>query len=235
MKVLLSLVFYVRSSWPRFGLNEERCGIFEAIYREGGSLPALEVVALPDGRYLLVDGMHRFFGAKRAGLKEIDVVLMQPVGDERPEDVAFRRALETATTSSLPLNREERHLAALKLVSTRPDLSRREVARLVGVAHSSVDRWVQLAEHEKERTEETSDTGTYPHGPSADDVARRLVSQLARLEDAKGLLDMLVPKRMGKHLAGAFTDRYADAALSEAQRFKAWVDRAVDVLTEGSS
>lgn len=232
--VLISLIFFVRSAWPRFALNEERCAIFEAIYREGGSLPALEVVAMPDGRYLLVDGMHRLFGAKRAGLNEIDVVLMQPVGDDQPEDVAFRRALETATTSSLPLNREERHLAALKLVSTRTELSHREVARLVGVAHSSVDRWVALAEGQKKR-EELNNARSYPNGPSADDVARRLVSQLARLEDAKGLLDMLVPKRMGRHLAGAFADRYGDSALSEARNFKAWVDGAVEFLIEGAS
>jgi hypothetical protein len=237
MKVLLSLIFYVRSAWPRLGLYEERCAIFEAIYREGGELPALEVVAMPDGRYLLVDGMHRLCGAKRAGLESIDVVLVQLVGIETPEDVAFRRALETATTSSLPLNRAERQMAAVKLIAKRPDLSRREVARLVGVAHSTVDRWVQLAEQEREHAEDNENNASYSpsYGPSADDVARRFVSHLARLSDNRGLFDYLMPKRMGRHLAGAFVDRYGDGALSEVRQVKAWVDRACEVIAGGSA
>jgi hypothetical protein len=177
--------------------------------------------------------MHRLFAAKRAGLTEIDVVFIEPVGIERPDDVAFRRALETATTSSLPLNREERRMAALKLVTSRPDLSRREVARLIGVAHSSVDRWVQLDEQAKERADDAStETAGYPIGPTADDVARRLVGQLARLGDSRGLLDTLMPKRMGKHVADAFADRFGETALGEARQLKGWIDRAVELLVE---
>lgn len=230
--IAVGSIRYVRSAWPRQGLNEERCAIFEAIFREGGTLPPIEVVPMTDGTYLLCDGMHRWFAAKRAGRKEIQSVQIQPIGIERPEDVAFRRALETATTTSLPLTREERRVAALRLVTKRPDLSRREVARMVGCAHSTVDRWAQQAEREQERTNESGDTDTHPFGPNADDVARRLVSQLARLEEAKGLMDMLAPKRMGKHLAGAFSDRFGDAALREARNVKSWIDRAVELLVE---
>ena len=50
---------------------------------------------------------------------------------------------------------------------------------------------------------------------------------LDRLSESRGLLDYLAPKRMGRHLADAFVDRFGDSALDEAQRFRTWLDGAV--------
>ena len=95
---------------------------------------------------------------------------------------------------------------------------------------------MQLAEQEREHAEDNANNAElYSLGPNADDFARRFVGHLARLSDNRGLFDYLMPKRMGRHLAGAFVDRYGDTALSEAHQVRAWVDRAVEVIAEGSA
>ena len=127
------------------------------------------------------------------------------------------RALETATRSALPLTRSERRRVAQHLLGTRPDLSGRAIARLVGVAHSTVDRWAE------ERAESASAQDDDPRSTqmvTAEQMTRRLVVFLARMDEARGLLDYLMPKRMGRHIAQAFTEQFGDSALTEAQKFR---------------
>ena len=223
---------YDRSSWPRIALDEARVAMFGALLQEGETLPPIEVVPCPDGTYLVCDGMHRSFAALRAGRTEIDAVIVAPQGGESPSDCAYRRALETATRSALPLTRDERRRAALRLVESRPDMSRRAIARLVGVAHSTVDRWV--GEAIDSPSAEKGDTPK-PDIATAEQMARRLVGFLARLEDSRGLLDHLSTKRMGRHFAQAFSERFEDSALEEARRFRSWMDLAVTSLESDGS
>lgn len=224
---------YDRSSWPRDTLDEGRVAMFSALLLEGETLPTIEVVPRPDGTYLICDGVHRSFAAIRTGRTEIEAVIVVPQGGESPADCAYRRALETATRSALPLTRNERRRAALRLVASRPDMSRRAIARVVGVAHSTVDRWVgeatDSASAEKGDPPSGADTAT------AEQMARRLVSFLARLEDSRGLLDYLSTKRMGRHFAQAFSERFEDSALDEARRFRSWMDLAVTSLESDAS
>jgi hypothetical protein len=231
VQIPLSSVRYVRESWPREGLNEERCAIFEAIYREGGSLPPIEVIARQDGTHRVCDGMHRIFGAKRAGLETIEAILIEPQAGESPDDTAYRRGLETATTSSLPLTYRERQRAALRLMSAKPQLSRREVARMVGAAHSTVDRWARLAEHEHTETDADDSSADYDPGPGADDVARRLARYLHEMDDARSLFEMT--GSMGRHLSQALLHEFAEGAASRAKLLAKWSQAAAEELRGG--
>lgn len=227
--VLVAHLIVDESIYPRDGLDDSRVDMFADLYRAGEPVPPIEVIDLGDGTYLIGEGVHRYYAARAAGLNQIEVVFVMPESGESITDCAYRRALETATRSALPLTRSERQRAARRLLETRPDLSRRAVARLVGVAHSTVDRW---AEEVAESASESATAGSTV-GPTADEVAMKLVRFLERLSDSRGLFDYFAPKRMGTHLAQAFYDRFGDRALAEARTVAVWISHAVTML-EGS-
>lgn len=230
-KVLVACLMAEENLYPRDGLSGSRIRMFADLYRAGEPVPPIEAIDLGDGTYLIPDGVTRYFGAREAGLNELEVVLVAPEPGEEIPDFAYRRALETATRSALPLTQSERKRAVARLIKTRPDLSRRAVARLVGVAHSTVDRWADgVAESASGST-----TTVAVVGPNADEVALKLVRYLERLSDSRGLLDLFAPKRMGAHVAQAFYDCYGDHALAEARTMAAWMSRAVAVLSGGGT
>jgi ParB-like chromosome segregation protein Spo0J len=218
-------------AWPRFEADDQRIRLFSELLIDGEELPPIEVVANGDV-FVIADGVHRSRAALLAGRDTIEVILVEPAANEDALACAFRRALETATRSALPLNPAERKHAALQLAADRPELSHRAIARLVGVSHDSIDRWLR----EIGKADEGSDGENFRAPPTADQVARQLVASIARLEDARGLADLFKPSRMGQHLARAFEGRYGDQALKEARRFEAWASRTVEVLeAEGAS
>ena len=138
---------------------------------------------------------------------------------------AYRRALETATQSALPLTKAERRQAVLRLAAEQPELSHREISRRVGVSHDTVGRWLREDGDPDARAEEyVRPTVT------ADQVAGRLVGHLARLNEARGIRDLLMPHRMGQHLADAFRNQFGNTALKEAQKTFSWMQLAVDSL-----
>lgn len=231
--IALSALRFKRSAWSRIDASPERVAMFEALYREGAPVPPLEVMAMPDGTYWVVDGVNRWSGAIRAGVDSVEVILVQPNDGESPEDFAFRRGLETATRSSQPLSSAERKRATLKLVATQPERSKREIARLVGVAHSTVDRWVREAQGNEGGADGEIGSAEYTRGPTAADVARRIATYLDHLDESRGLFDMVAQVRMGKHLALALRDRFGDDALAQAERFANWTAGAVAQLKSG--
>ena len=105
------------------------------------------------------------------------------------------------------------------------------MARLIGVAHSSVDRWA----------EESAESASPPDGDesrsselaTADQMARRLVSFVVRLDESRGLLDYIAPSRMGRHLARAFEERLGEDALGHAERLEKWINATVSTLRNG--
>jgi hypothetical protein len=217
------------SHWPRKEVNWERVELFSSIYQEGTELPPIEIVARVDGTYLVADGVHRSYAAAKAGRTSIDAILRTPDVGESNEAFVFRRGLETATNTALPLTSGERKAAAMRLIEEHTEMSHREIARRVGVAHNSVDRWANGVD--ESCTDGGRETSTTPTG---DDVARKLVSALVRLDDARGLLDTVAPSRMGKHLAQAYQSRLGNDALVWARRFAQWTASAVGELERQS-
>lgn len=225
--VPVSQIHFDPQLWPRDELDEQRVGMFQDLLEEGEPLEPIEAVPQDDGTLLGADGVHRFAATVRAGQQEIDVAVIEPLSDESVRDCAYRRALETATKCALPLNRSQRRRAVQHLLETRPDLSRRSIARLVGVAHSTVDRWAVDA---APSASESVDEPTIDRLPTADQMARRLVGFLTRLDESRGLLDYMAPSRMGRHLADAFEDRLGDAAPTRARLLAKWTTAAAQVL-----
>ncbi len=216
---------YSKAAWPRAAVSQERVKMFTDLLGSGEELPPIEVVPQGDGSYLIADGIHRSLAAVAVNRSQVDVVVLSVPPGESAEASAFLRALETATRSPMPLTTSERRTAALRLIDERPGLSHRAVARLVGVSHDTVDRWA------KGVAESASDGETGPSSMETPDrAARRLVNGLVRLDDARGLFDMIKPARMGGHLADAFEARLGDDALRSAQRFAQWASAAVEVL-----
>jgi hypothetical protein len=215
------------NSWPRDRLDSSRVEMFVALLKESESLPPIEVVAVGDGTFVVADGVHRYEAAREAGLSSVEVELVVPNDGEDILDCVYRRALETACLTALPLTRAERRRAVTQLLALQPELTHRAVARLVGVAHSTVDRW---AEGVADSASEVSATNAIL-SPSADTVAIQLVRHLDRLRESRGLFDYFAPKRMGRHLAQAFYDRFGDESLNEARVYAAWVGRAVALLS----
>lgn len=224
---------FIRDKWPRDAVDQGRVEMFSQQMQEGGGFPPIEVVPLPDGTYLIGDGVHRCLAVQRIGRTEITAVFVEPRQGESPTDCAYRTALETASHSALPLSRSERRRAAIHLLEDRPDMSRRAIAELVGVAHSSVNRWA--VEVDDSSTTEEDGTRRTPIGPNPDQIATRLVTTLERLSESRGLFDYLAPRRMGRHLASAFISRFGDEGLTEAKHFQAWINVAVSALEEGQN
>jgi len=225
--VRLSDLRIARETWPRLGLDESRVQLFAELIREGNDPPPIEIVARDDGTYWVADGVHRCHAAGEAAKDEIEANLVIPIDDESPAQCAFRRALETSTHGALQLTRSERRAATIRLLCGGPDLSHRSVARLVGVAHSSVDRW---AEEMAESATSPEDDPPAVRLPTADETARRLVGFLTKIEASRGLLDYLASSRMGRHLADAFEHHMGDDALTHARKFANCASMAVQVL-----
>ena len=123
---------YSSATWPRVAVNIDRVEMFVALLADGEVLPSIEVVANGDGTFWISDGVHRTEAASQCGRDEIEAVVVMTNPDESVLNCAYRRALETATNTALPLGKLERRRAVIHLLETRPDLSRREIARWVG-------------------------------------------------------------------------------------------------------
>lgn len=216
-----------RGVWPRFGWDPDRIEMFKALVLAGEELPAIEVVARHDGKHVIADGVHRAMATRSAGKPDIEAILLNPDDCEDLIGFAYRRALETATRSALPLSKEERRRAAKRLVAENPQLSHRTIAKLLGVSHDTVDRWTKEEEEDQPTRERSSVSFETPV-----QAARHLTSALARLQAARGLLDWLKPQRMGRHLADALEERFEHGALAQAKALAQWAAVAVDVLEE---
>lgn len=216
-----------RDAWPRFARSEERIELFAQLVASGEDLPPIEIVPIDSDRYLIADGVHRAHAALKAGRSEILAIVCSPESEETPSAYAFRRALETATKTALPLTTAERKAAAIRLATEQPSLSHRAIGRLVGASHDSVDRWL------REQVEPAGNEAAVESEVriiTSNDVARQMARYVAKVQDARGISDHLAPSRMGKHLADALSAQFGDDALRSAQRLSGWFERAVDVL-----
>jgi DNA-binding CsgD family transcriptional regulator len=149
--VLLAQIRLDDRAWPRQELDDQRVELFAELVRDAREsagavrgwsdpLPPLAVVVDGQGGYLLADGRHRYEARRRLGpdFDLVDVNAFQADG-RTPEDRAYELALRFATISAKPLTTAEKRAAILRLIEERPELSSREIARLVGVSHSTVN------------------------------------------------------------------------------------------------
>ena len=84
----------------------------------------------------------------------------------------------------------------------------------------------------KEPAEESNLAQPSTTRPSVERVAARLASYLTQIDEGRGLLDMLAPQRMGRHIAQSFADQHGANALNEVERVGDWIESAARVLRE---
>jgi ParB-like chromosome segregation protein Spo0J len=223
----LAQVVLDRSAWPRFTWDLDRIELFKGLVASGEEVPPIEVVRREDGKFIIADGVHRAVAARWAGRNDIEALVLDPADGESLLGFAYRRALETATRTALPLTKDERRRAVRRLLAESSDLSHRSIAKLVGVSHDTVDRWAK----DEATSNESEPERMTPFETSAR-AARRLASAFVRLDESRGLLDTLRPSRMGSHLADALADRLGDDALDRAQAYAQWSADAFRVLED---
>ncbi len=218
----------MQDAYPREEASGERVALFREILEQGDELPPIDVVKLEEGRYLISDGVHRFYAAMRARHRAIAVNLIKPIEGESTLECAYRHAVETASKTALPLTYAERRKAVGRLLETRPDLSHRAIGRIIGISHDTVGRWSKEMSDRSEEADEGQDE--VQSLPSAAEISNRLVRYLNQLDESRDLFDYFKPSRMGRHLADAFDAYHGDYSLREARRMAQWVASAVSYL-----
>jgi hypothetical protein len=95
--------------------------------------PPLKIVNR-NGRYLLVDGFHRYAAAQKLGLEQVSVTVLEVSETEDLHALAF--ALNASHGS--PLKLSDRRAFAGRLLRSHPDRSDREIGRQSGLVQPTV-------------------------------------------------------------------------------------------------
>jgi len=133
---------------PRESLKEAHIRLLMA--SDPTTWPPLLVTPGQDGRYLVIDGFHRFEAATRLGLVSLPCRIDPEAG--YPEGFAAN------LNHGLPLSLNERKAFACWLHDAEPELSLRELGRRSGLNHATVKRALETEEVEPiERAKATSD------------------------------------------------------------------------------
>ncbi len=152
-----------------------------------------------------------------------------------PISLARIHAIERASQGPKPLTRREIRANIDWLLDDRPDLSDRGIARLLGVANSTVSRrHEQRLARQDPHADEPSDGDRYVVKRVALEVAPRLFKAMEKVWEARGfgIGDAVFGDRTGERLAVALSDAFGEDALDRAVRYRGWIDQAIDRLTD---
>ncbi len=97
---------------PRTRIRQGTIRQYAESYKEGDTLPPVDVFKSPDGRHFLGDGFHRYYGARAAGHADIAVELFE--GDVRE---ATRYACGANARHGVPRTREDKWFEVATLLS----------------------------------------------------------------------------------------------------------------------
>lgn len=222
-----------RSAWPRQSLDPSRVGEFFQLYLESGlaALPPIEVVPSGDGTFLVADGAHRLSALQQTNVTEVPCVVLPVLDGQDPVLIGFVRGLEASATTAKPLTFAEKRAAADRLIAETPEASDSEIGRLTGLSHQTVGRRRLRHLSNGQLDPVTPDQADqYVVAVSARDIAAKMVGSIDRLWKARGLSDIVMGNRTGKHLARAMVDYFGDDAQQWACRFADWANTAVTEL-----
>lgn len=115
-------------------LNQETIDDYSEKIREGVKFPALKIYRV-GSRYYLVDGWHRYFAYKKAGIADVEVVIVD--GTKRD---ALLESTGVNKDHGMPPNRADKRRAVLKLLDDMEWSlwSNREIGLQTGVSHHTV-------------------------------------------------------------------------------------------------
>jgi hypothetical protein len=100
--------------------------------KEGDRFPPV-ILFRHEGDYYLTDGFHRIAAAKRIDRRDIEALVCKSRG------VAIAQSIRENTTHGLSLTREDKRRAIKLAVHEFPNLSSREIAKMCGVDHKTVE------------------------------------------------------------------------------------------------
>ena len=146
----------------RQGLDADTVERYRAAMDEGAEMPPVVVYSTSDGLDYLVDGEHRVeawiqrLDAGTETRKEIPARWL-PVG---PASEAWLYAVQSNSSNGLPYTTNERHAAIAALLTQCPELTFREIAKIVGVRKSTVDRVNNLGQSRPKKSRNAPETET---------------------------------------------------------------------------
>jgi ParB-like chromosome segregation protein Spo0J len=120
----------------RYKLNQEVIDEYSETIREGGKLPAIKVFRI-GSRHYLVDGWHRYFAHKKAGLADIEVDVID--GDMRE---ATLYAIGANDNHGLRRNNDDKRKAIMMLLDDVEwsEWNDSEIAKAARVSRMTVSR-----------------------------------------------------------------------------------------------
>jgi hypothetical protein len=195
-------------------IDQQRVQVFAERYGAEGlvAFPPIVVLDLGEDHLTVVEGHHRFFALKAVKSPEALVAPLIVEGG-MPFDVALDAAIEAAVVSAKNLTRSEQRALAMRLLLERPLMSRRDVARAVGVSHTAVNTWAQGDEDGDTSRRASTDRDLQR-------VARRFVDAVDVLLGV-ALDDDNAFERTTGELLDELSDRYDDP--------EAWLEMLVDL------
>jgi len=127
-------------AYPRRKVDGSRVAMFEDVIQSGGpgAVPPIEVINDGAGGYTIVEGVHRSIALRNLGYEAVDTVTLDLPGGLTPRQAAFQRAVETASATSKPLDRENERCDRTSS-RHRPGSSDREVAAFRSSRSSGLD------------------------------------------------------------------------------------------------
>ena len=186
---------------PRVGLggarvNAERVAEFKQMLVEDLQALPEPICVESQGSLILADGHHRFaalgqLAREHPGDRRFEFISIRvantPSG-QTPAAYAYEIALACSAKGPLPLTRAEKNAAIERLLEGRPTASNREIARLVGVSHHTVETrrremGGQLPAHGTANLNGSRATSTSPAWIS------RIAAQIVRYGDELGAQD----------------------------------------------
>jgi hypothetical protein len=108
--------------------DEEYQALKDSIAADGVRVPVMI------GEHGLIDGRHRWRASKELGLKEIPALFIAGLSKEQERDVAI-----TVNAARRQMSREQKHAIIRAEISRNPARSSREIARVCGVTHPTVE------------------------------------------------------------------------------------------------
>jgi ParB-like chromosome segregation protein Spo0J len=118
--------------WPRSREDKETVAHYAEIFEE------LPPIVVQKGTGKLIDGWHRWYAASKLGLLEVQVEEV-----DIADNLLFAEAVKRNLKHGVPLKREERERAILKL--SQAGLSERQIAAAVGCGQFLVNRVLKAA------------------------------------------------------------------------------------------
>jgi hypothetical protein len=164
--------------------------------------PPITVTKDEDGYLWVLDGAHRVVAARKIGLKELPATL-EPWPGDGSDEAAYLRSLELNLRHGFPISVEDRKEWARRLKRAHPDYSESTIARIVGLAKSTVHMALVQKSLDKAGDAATDDESPEPlrPSPSLESISRSWARSFRRIWNARGLLVNRKPADVGRVFA----------------------------------